>query len=71
MPAVISPATTIVKVVPREGELEITLNINITLDGNVSATSDQAEVKMIKPRSAEPIVPEFKPGAKIRNFSKE
>lgn len=47
MPQLIKPSTQ-VKVVPRDGELEITLNINISVDGNISASSDEGEVSILK-----------------------
>lgn len=76
MPAVINP-TTVVKVVPRDGELEITLNIHITLEGKVIASSEDAEVQLLDPKSerkeekVEPLIPTFKSGVKVLNFSKE
>lgn len=41
MPQIIKPTT--IKVVPRDGELEITLNIHITVDGQVQAMVENAE----------------------------
>jgi hypothetical protein len=43
----ITPSTKI-KVVPRDGELEITLNINITVDGQVIASANNAEVVSVQ-----------------------
>ena len=71
MPSVINPTTTIVKVVPRDGAIEITLNINITVDGKVTASSEQAQVEVEKTRKTEHFIPEFKSGKKVLNFSKE
>ena len=65
--------STKVKVVPKEGEIEITLNINISFDGNVSASSDQAQVSIIeeKEKSAELMVPDFFDSPKISFGKKE
>ena len=46
MPQLIRPATKI-RVVPKDGELEITLNINITVDGQVTATAEDGEVSSL------------------------
>jgi len=43
MPQLIKPSTK-VKIIPKDGEIEITLNININLDGKVSAIADNADV---------------------------
>lgn len=74
MPQIVRPQTqTKIKVVPKEGELEITLNINITVDGQVSATADGAEVTSVKQKKEDevtPLVPDFSSGFKL-NFGKE
>lgn len=68
MPQHIRPKTK-VKVVPKEGELEITLNINISVDGKVSATSDDAKVEEVHEEKKEEktpfVVPDFKSGLKL------
>ncbi len=74
MPQLIKP-TTVVKVVPKEGELEITLNINITIDGKVVASADQAqEVTVLKTKEEEDkvqhIMPNFTSGLKLGTFGK-
>lgn len=69
----VRPSTqTKVTVVPREGELEITLNINITVDGQVTATSDDAEVRTVKEESEKSnhLIPDFVSGLKLK-FGKE
>jgi hypothetical protein len=75
MPQIIKPATK-VRIVPREGELEITLNINITVDGQVVATTNNANVateefeESSKEREATHFIPDFTSGFKI-NFGKK
>lgn len=61
-----------VKIVPRDGELEITLNINISLDGVVTAAANNADVSVQKEEDEE--VPTFIPdfsSAKKLNFGKK
>lgn len=65
----IRPATKI-KVVPRDGELEIILNINITVDGNIMTTVEGA--KVVEPGQTggaddktDLLVPDFSSGFKI------
>lgn len=76
MPQIVRPSSqTKVKVVPKEGELEITLNINITVDGQVSATADGGKVTSVTQQNIEedeasPMVPDFSSGVKL-NFGKE
>jgi len=74
MPQIVKPPTkTTVRVVPKDGELEITLNINITVDGKVSATADNAEVTALSQPDedeAAPMIPDFTSGVKL-NFGKE
>jgi hypothetical protein len=67
MPRVTSPSTTIVKVVPRDGTLEVTLNININVDGKVAASSRDADAEV---EYCEPIIPQFKSASKLQNFAK-
>lgn len=69
MPQLIKPATKI-KVVPKDGEIEITLNINITVDGQVVATADKANVVLEKEETAPHIIPDFFSGVKL-NFGKK
>ena len=75
MPQLIKPVTK-VTVIPRDGELEITLNINITVDGQISASSEQANVSIqsIEKKETEdkiqPFIPNFTSGMKL-NFGKE
>lgn len=64
-----------VKVIPKEGELEVTLNININIDGEVTASSDEAHVRTIKKEpekeeEVERLIPNFTSGVKL-NFGKE
>lgn len=75
MPRLFRPSTT-VKVVPREGELEITLNINITVDGQVVASSEEADVSVqsVQENKEEKekvhFIPDFISGKKL-NFGKK
>lgn len=68
MPALRSPSTKI-KVVPKDGELEITLNIHITMDGQLTAQSAQAEsVKIVNEKDEDQVdmmIPKFSSGKKI------
>jgi hypothetical protein len=60
-----------VKIVPRDGELEITLNINISLDGQVVAMADNAAVSVQEEDEAVPtFIPDFSSGKKL-NFGKK
>lgn len=73
MAQLISPGKTKIKVVPRDGELEITVNINITIDGQVTATVDEPSVAKEPAKSVKEgnfFVPDFSSGAKL-NFGKE
>jgi hypothetical protein len=72
MPKLISPRSTTVVVVPKEGEIEITLNINISIDGQVTAMADGAkEVKVQQEEEDKTphIMPDFGSGFKL-NFGK-
>lgn len=68
------PQKTTVKIVPRDGEIEITLNINISLDGTVTATTpNKADVNVVQNKEndedkVEPLIPDFKSGGKLSNF---
>lgn len=75
MPQLIRPATT-VKVAPKDGELEITVNINITVDGNVTASSEGGTVSSLSVKNDKDdddkvnyIIPEFQStNYKLQNF---
>lgn len=69
----VRPGTqTKVMVVPRDGELEITLNINITVDGKVTASADSADVHMLQEDDdkVDHLVPDFTSGVQLK-FGKE
>lgn len=76
MPQLIKPSTK-VQIVPRDGELEITLNINITVDGQIQATADNAQVSVLS-KKEEPeaedksphFIPQFGSGMKL-SFGKK
>jgi hypothetical protein len=72
MPRIVKPASTQIKVVPRDGEIEITLNINITVDGQVTTTSDQAEVQAqrVEEDKVDKMIPDFFSGTKLK-FGKQ
>lgn len=74
MPQLIRPSTT-VRVVPKEGEIEITLNINITVDGKVVATAENADVvEALEHKEEEkPVqfIPDFVSGFKLGGFGKK
>ena len=58
-------------VVPRDGEIEITLNINISLDEQVIALADNAAVSAKEEDEEVPtFIPDFQSGKKL-NFGKE
>lgn len=77
MSRLIRPATKVV-VVPRDGELEITLNINITIDGQITATADNADVVTVQAQAVQEkeeekrsqFIPDFASGLKL-NFGKK
>ena len=78
MAHIVRPTSTTIKVAPKEGELEITVNINITIDGQISATTDgsQIMIQSNKPEKKEEsddkkyLVPDFTSGLKL-NFGKD
>jgi hypothetical protein len=74
MPRIVRPNQTQIKVVPRDGEIEITLNINITVDGEITASSEQAEVVAQKVKAEEDkverVIPDFMSGMKLK-FGKD
>lgn len=61
--------STKIKVVPRDGEIEITLNINISVDGQVTALANNAEVDVEDDKPPH-VIPDFMSGAKL-NFGKK
>jgi hypothetical protein len=71
MPQLIKPSTK-VKIVPKDGELEITLNINISVDGKVVASADKADVfaEQEQEEKVPHIIPDFFSGNKL-NFGKK
>lgn len=71
MAQLVSPGKTKIKLVPKDGELEITVNINITVDGQISASvaENHIEEKPVK-KETNYFVPDFSSGAKL-NFGKE
>ena len=67
MPQIVKQPKTQIKIVPRDGEIEITLNINISIDGQVVSQTTQAQVaETTKEKEAEPLVPDFFSGAKLQ-----
>jgi len=68
--------TTKIKVVPRDGELEITLNINISVDGQVVASANNADVISVQQvekeeEQVEPLVPDFTSSGIFGMFGKK
>jgi hypothetical protein len=63
-----------IKIVPKDGELEITLNINITIDGAITGTqsgSTKTQVCMEnEEKEADLLIPDFTSGVSL-NFGKE
>jgi hypothetical protein len=69
MPQLIKPVK--LKVDPKNGEIEITLNININLDGKMSANSDDAKVSIDEEEDkVSHFIPDFGSGMKL-NFGKK
>jgi hypothetical protein len=62
-----------VRIVPRDGEVEITLNINITLDGKLTAMSDDAAVTTLSDEDdvVPTFIPDFGSGKKLDFGKKE
>lgn len=62
-----------IKIVPRDGEIEITLNIHITVDGKVAATAEGATVSTVQDKDDKPahIIPDFFSGMKLNSFGKK
>lgn len=73
MPQIVKQPKTSIKIVPKEGEIEITLNINITIDGQIQANAVNAQkvtVETIEEKDADPLIPDFFSGAKLK-FGKD
>lgn len=59
----IKPFQTLIKVVPRDSEIEITLNINITVDGGViNCALEKVEHEKEKKNH---LIPDFSSGLKL------
>jgi len=59
--------------VPREGELEITININLSVDGILTAQAvggSDSKVKIEEEDKVKPMIPDFGSGVKL-NFGKK
>lgn len=65
-----SATKTQVRIVPRDGELVITLDINISVDGKVQASASNADVTVEDEDHVDHVVPEFVSGLKL-DFGKE
>lgn len=72
MPQIIRPASK-VRIVPRDGEIEITLNINITVDGKVVTSADNADVSVDEEpeEKTKHMIPDFFSGIKLDFGKKE
>lgn len=73
MPQIIRQPKTSIRIVPKDGEIEITLNINISIDGQLTASSVNAQSVTVvneDEKDAEPMIPDFISGAKLK-FGKE
>ena len=70
MPQIVKQPKTQVRIVPRDGEIEITLNINISIDGQMTSQTVQAQAQVDtvkeKEKDAEPLIPDFFSGAKLQ-----
>ena len=61
-----------IRIVPRDGEIEITLNINIALDGKIIAFADEANVTTVSDEDETPtFIPDFSSGKKLDFGKKE
>lgn len=69
MPQLIKP--TKIKVTPKDGELEITLNINVSVDGQVTTSAQKADVAVgdQEEEKTPHIIPDFFSATKL-NFGK-
>lgn len=76
MPQIITKPRTTIKIVPKEGEIEIKLDINITIDGQVSAIAQSnnasVEIQSVEEKEKETdfLVPNFMSGGKL-DFGKK
>lgn len=73
MPQIVKQPKTSIRIVPRDGEIEITLNINISIDGQVTASAVNAQsVSVVNEdeKDTELMIPDFLSGAKLK-FGKE
>jgi hypothetical protein len=74
MPQIVKQPKTSIRIVPRDGEIEITLNINISIDGQVTASAVNAQSVSVAneddEKDAELMIPDFLSGAKLK-FGKE
>lgn len=68
MPQLIRPAYK-VKIAPKDGEIEITLNINITVDGKVTTTAENAAV-IEEEENKMQFIPDLSSGMKLPSFGK-
>lgn len=73
MAHVIQPVRTEVKIVPRDGEIHITLDVNITVDGKVATvvaeqTSDKKPIS--RENDTPKFIPDFRSGHKL-DFGKK
>jgi hypothetical protein len=66
MPQLLKPSAK-VKIVPMDGEIEITLNINITVDGKLTASSEEAKVLSVEQKEdkVQQFIPSFDSGLKL------
>lgn len=68
MPQIVKQPKTSVRIVPKEGEIEITLNINITIDGQVVSTVEKQSVaveEFEEEKKTEFMVPDFFSSVKL------
>lgn len=66
MPQLIRPAT--IRVVPRDGEIEINLNICISIDGN--GIVEKTSIENQQEDKVEMVIPDFLSGVKLDSFGK-
>ena len=73
MPQIVKHPKASIRIVPRDGEIEITLNINISIDGQVTASAVNAQSVSVtneEEKDTELMIPDFLSGAKLK-FGKE
>jgi len=74
MPQIVKQPKTQIRIVPKDGEIEITLNINITIDGQLTANAIDAQSVSVlekdKEKDAELMIPDFFSGVKLK-FGKD